>query len=294
MYIDGDISIDIGLGVFRRMDVVIGCLDNRVARLYINRHCYKVGKIWVDGAIENLAGQLDVFKPGLSCYECQLEENEWANIRYRWGCPDVAERNATFGKIPTTPISASIIGAMQAQEALKVIYENERQSMAGQRFKYEGMNNMILQYESPPLREDCLSHALIDKVIEADELSANSTIGETLTWLQDYFSDPNPMIVLDDELVEEITTKESEVSHEVLIIRGHLSESFVQKYRQVPGEQIMITKSIRELGTQFSQLDKKLKEIGIPPLHVLTVQAANDICFVELSGDKDFLNFTTS
>ena len=34
--ISGDVMYDVGLGVFRRMDVIIGCLDNRIARLYIN------------------------------------------------------------------------------------------------------------------------------------------------------------------------------------------------------------------------------------------------------------------
>ena len=35
---------DVGLGVFRRMDVVLGGLDNREARLAINQYCYKVDK----------------------------------------------------------------------------------------------------------------------------------------------------------------------------------------------------------------------------------------------------------
>ena len=35
---------DVGLGVFRRMDVVLGGLDNREARLAINQSCYKVNR----------------------------------------------------------------------------------------------------------------------------------------------------------------------------------------------------------------------------------------------------------
>ena len=42
--LDGDISADVGLGIFRRMDVIIGCLDNRLARLFLNRACHKVNK----------------------------------------------------------------------------------------------------------------------------------------------------------------------------------------------------------------------------------------------------------
>ncbi|MGB0930909.1 MAG: HesA/MoeB/ThiF family protein, partial [Chitinophagales bacterium] len=134
MSIEGDVTTDIGLGVFRRMDVIIGCLDNRLARLFLNRACYKVNKTWVDGGIENLAGQLNVYKPNVSCYECGLTPADWKNIKFRLGCPDVARRNYAQGKIPTTPISSSIIGAMQVQEALKVVYKNDKQSMAGETF----------------------------------------------------------------------------------------------------------------------------------------------------------------
>ena len=117
--IQGDIMLDVGLGVFRQMDVVIGCLDNRLARLYINRHCHKVNKTWVDGAIENLAGQLCVYQPGISCYECQLTDVEWENIKQKLGCADIAQRNSSQGRIPTTPISSSIIAAMQPKRLLK-------------------------------------------------------------------------------------------------------------------------------------------------------------------------------
>jgi len=32
-WLNGDVTLDLGLGALRRMDVVIGCLDNRQARL---------------------------------------------------------------------------------------------------------------------------------------------------------------------------------------------------------------------------------------------------------------------
>ena len=74
-YLNGDVTSELGLGVIRRMDVVIGCLDNREARLAINRYCYWMGKPWVDGAIQELLGLMRVFVPGEgACYECTLTE----------------------------------------------------------------------------------------------------------------------------------------------------------------------------------------------------------------------------
>ena len=47
----GNVVYDLGIGVYRWADVVIGGLDNREARLAINRNCWRVNRPWIDGAI---------------------------------------------------------------------------------------------------------------------------------------------------------------------------------------------------------------------------------------------------
>src|SRR5205807_695587 len=54
--IAGDIMMDVGLGLFEAMDVVIGGLDNREARLWVNRSCWKVSIPWVDAGIQEISG----------------------------------------------------------------------------------------------------------------------------------------------------------------------------------------------------------------------------------------------
>jgi molybdopterin/thiamine biosynthesis adenylyltransferase len=74
----GDINYELGLGVFRHVDVVIGCLDNREARLSINRMSWAIGKPWVDGAIQELMGIVRLFSPGEgACYECTLTDFDY-------------------------------------------------------------------------------------------------------------------------------------------------------------------------------------------------------------------------
>jgi molybdopterin/thiamine biosynthesis adenylyltransferase/DNA-binding transcriptional regulator YhcF (GntR family) len=63
-YFHGDVTAALGLGIFRRMDVIIGCLDNREARLAVNRFAYWINKPWVDGAIQEFLGLARVFVPG--------------------------------------------------------------------------------------------------------------------------------------------------------------------------------------------------------------------------------------
>ncbi|MEL7120630.1 MAG: ThiF family adenylyltransferase [Bacteroidota bacterium] len=291
MTIAGDIGVDVGLGVFRRMDAVIGCLDNRLARLYINRHCFKVDKAWIDGAIENLAGQMEVYKPGISCYECQLSPAEWENIRFRLGCPDIAERNKAQGRIPTTPISSSIIAAMQVQEALKIIHNNDEKLLVGKRFRYEGMNNDVLIYESHVLRDECESHVEDLNIVDMDQLSARMTISELFEVLIEHFGTEEIKLWLDHEVVLELTSMKSEESYEVMVATPHLSESMLEQYRTIAGEQIGITKSVKIIGKDDLDGKTVLKDIGIPFLHVITVEANFEFHYLELSGDVDFLQF---
>ena len=53
----GDITHDVGLGLLRRMDVVVGCVDNRWARYCLNRLCMRANVPWVDGGIDGHARQ---------------------------------------------------------------------------------------------------------------------------------------------------------------------------------------------------------------------------------------------
>ena len=62
-YFNGNVLYDLGIGVYRWADVVLGGLDNREARLSINRNCWKLNKPWIDGAIEQISGVARVFAP---------------------------------------------------------------------------------------------------------------------------------------------------------------------------------------------------------------------------------------
>ena len=64
----GNLFSDIGFGLYRTVDVIIGCLDSRIARYQLNRLALRAGKTWIDGSIENLTGVVRVYTPGVSCY----------------------------------------------------------------------------------------------------------------------------------------------------------------------------------------------------------------------------------
>lgn len=59
----GDVVWELGSGVFRRVDVVIGCLDNVEARMVLNAACLFTGTPFIDGGILGLAGNVTAVHP---------------------------------------------------------------------------------------------------------------------------------------------------------------------------------------------------------------------------------------
>lgn len=120
-HFNGNVITDMGLGIFRNMDLVIGCVDNIEARLFINESCWKTNKPWINGGIEAMQGVVDVFVPPDSpCYECTMTDQDYAEMNRRHPC-GLPPEQVTEGKIPTTPTIASIIAAVMVQEAMKLI-----------------------------------------------------------------------------------------------------------------------------------------------------------------------------
>src|SRR5690349_24545287 len=104
----------LGMGLFAWADMVLAGLDNREARLWINRACWKMNKPWIDGAIEGINGVARVFLPGHPpCYECTLGEVDWQILQHRLACNLLTRAEMESGKVPTTPTIASIIGGIQ-------------------------------------------------------------------------------------------------------------------------------------------------------------------------------------
>ena len=288
--IHGDIGVDVGLGVFRRMDAIIGCLDNRLARLFINQLAFKVGVPWIDGAIQDLIGKASVYRPGVSCYECELADSERNRIREQLGCGDIAVRYDSQGRVPTTPVISSIIAGVQVQEALKLVHDNEAQSMAGKVFYYEGHSNTTLYFDNDPLNDFCESHFQYHDIISGP-FGGKISLKSFFRWARKYFQTDNVHIELDHGLVLQISQDGIDRSFDVIIPKPHMSEDLLDQYRGKGGGEIHIDREILSIDTSFKRQDLSLKEIGIPPLHILTVIADGETHFVELTKDESFLTF---
>jgi adenylyltransferase/sulfurtransferase len=285
-YMNGDITSQLGLGIIRRMDVVIGCLDNREARLAVNRFCYWVNKPWVDGAIQELLGLMRVFVPGQgACYECTLTEQALRDLSARYSCPLLARQNILLGKVPTTPTIASIIGGMQSQEALKLI--NGMPVEPGKVTHFNGMvNDMHTTAYSP--RDDCESHWTYGEITELPARAERTTLADLLRIARaDLGADA--MLELDQEL---ITQLECPNDHTVEEILRPLSEVTFEA-GHCPTCGVLRESTLTHIITGEEKfLHRTLGSVGVPPLHIVKAQNGVQYRFYELTGDlPDTLHF---
>jgi len=186
-----NILFDAGLGLFEWADLILAGLDNREARLWINRCAWKVGKPWIDGAIEGLSGVARVFLPRRPpCYECTLGETDWAILERRMSCNLLSAEEMQTGKVPTTPTTSSVIAGIQVQEAMKHLHGLP--VLAGKAFVFDGMNHTsyVVEYTENP---ECWSHHTYAEIvrlpIRSDEIAlaelharAQAELGDPTAW----------------------------------------------------------------------------------------------------------------
>ena len=119
---------DCGLGIVRRSDVVFSCLDNEMARLELSWACARLGRPLVDGGLgrtNSSSGMVSLF-PGSDgpCYACRK-----APARRRQLLQELQGREdpcwlreraqAEADVVSTTPVMASVIGALQVEVGLR-------------------------------------------------------------------------------------------------------------------------------------------------------------------------------
>lgn len=155
----GDVRSTVGLGIVADVDLVLGGVDNREARLHVGQACWKTGTPYVDGAIEGLQGVVRAFvPPDGPCYECTMNERDHQLVAARRSCALLSHEELIAGKVPTTATTAAVIAGIQVQEGIKLLHGIAADgTLAGRGFAFNGLthDSYVVSY---PRREQCLSH----------------------------------------------------------------------------------------------------------------------------------------
>lgn len=292
----GNLFSDVGLALYKSVDVIIGCLDSRLARYQLNRMAMRAGKTWIDGSIENLTGVVRVYTPGKSCYECGLSREEFNIIMLRTGCADVVRSQASQGRVATTPISASIVGAVQAQEAMKVIHldsygddELPFSTLQGKLWRYEGLTNTTNTYTYASWKKNCPAHEQWTSVLTGTNMSADMKVEEALDELKRICGAGVVEInLMNNKFIEAIISDSPEKEFKVMIPESQLDETISSdpEMRKLSYRTLFHKKFYENIDSYFPFRKLTLRQIGIPYFDVLKVSTDKGEFYVELSADK--------
>lgn len=288
----GDINHDLGLGVYRRVDVVIGCLDNREARLSINNASWKLNKPWIDGAIQELLGLCRVFVPGHgACYECTLTDEDYRIMGVRKSCRNLAIQNIAMGKVPTTPTISSIIAAMESQEALKILHGMPVDP--GKAVVFNGLNNESFTMEYSE-KEDCQSHWTWNEIVELPDACADSlTLGALLDIAKRDLGADAYLVIPEFGTTGRCTNDRCANKDIVKHFNRPVYSIFVEEAACPTCGYMLAIDSIERFTGEEELRPLTFSQVGIPPLDVIRAEnLAYDNKFYELSGDaKWFFKF---
>ena len=275
----GNVVHDLGLGVFRWTDLVIGGLDNREARLAINRACWKVNRPWIDGAIEQIQGTARVFAPDGPCYECTMSQTDWKLLQARRSCNLLSRPQMEGGKTPTTPTISSIVAGVQCQEAVKLLHGLD--TIKGRGWVFDGLStdSYQVEYQRKP---DCFSHEILQEIVSLEAGAGTMTVRQLLDEARRRLR-PDAQLELARDVLEKLVCPKC----------GHGEEMFASLGRvradkalcpNCPDVRREVVTFYRIRGGE-SFLDRTLAEIGVPPYDIVIARAGDRAIGLELSGD---------
>jgi adenylyltransferase/sulfurtransferase len=278
----GDLDEVLGLGLLRRMDMVFSCLDSRLARRTLNRMCEKIAKPWVDGAMENLLGEVTVFMPDAGpCYECGLTQLEREIISEVASCRVIAVKNLALGKVPTTSTMGSIIAAMQVQEGVKLLHGDFKRALIGRRLVVNSEANDI--YMTTFQRKDeCEGHFRFGGITEAPRFTAAGSTANDI--LERYHLDTGAQgqLALGREIVTRVDCPNCATTEFVARPVRVLSDDRV---RCPSCQTVRTVRTARSVSGGEPYAGLSLSSLAIPRFDVLEVRGEAGPRWYELSGD---------
>lgn len=291
--INGDLFYDVGLGRYRHSDLVIGCLDNLAARSQVGRSCGLAAIPYLDGGMWSLGGEARwFFAHNGPCFDCTLSVDDLERADERRSCTGFRPDWEETEQVSTVATTASIIGGILAQEAIKWLCGYP--VMAGKAIVYNGQILTLHRTELSRNPNCTFSHIPYQNVVE---LSADvSTLA------------PRRLLELGHRELErqgflENTLSPAASQHPKLFLE--LGRDFLlalhcphcgrhqeinQLWGQVPERQRVCpscgatrqAEVIRTIDESSAYIDRSLSDLGVPPGEVLAVHGLGELVLYEI------------
>ena len=217
--------------------------------------------------------------PKTACYECAMGEADWTLLNQRRSCSLLARRAAQNLSTPTTPTTASIIGALQVQEVVKLLHGMD--ALIGRGLVFDGAlhNSFSVGY---PINPDCPWHDAPMKIEAIVELTSNVPMQKV--WdAGERFLGQIDALDLSREIVQHLKCP-----------KCNAEESVFRPVEKIAVEQIncpacgeeRTPEFLHSIGRGSELLSRTARQIGLPAWDVIFARSKTETVGLELAGDS--------
>lgn len=276
-----DLEYEIGAGVYRSMDVVIGCLDSLQARLALNRTCYQVGTPWINGGIEVTVAEVSLFQAGKgACFECSMSPSMWEQHHERFSCGGL-RADVEEAKQPTTAVVASIVAGYMVNEAVALLHADSENSKTGLEFGQK-MILLLKPYRFDiyglPTDPNCLAHDYWESV----EILPLSPSVLTTAQLLEQIGEPTGTLELGFDLLTVMRCVECGVEEQVFqpLEKTGVEESECPHCRK----RSRYPETVTWIDSESEWAQTLLSQFGVPDCQIVCVKGKNGTRYIQLTG----------
>jgi adenylyltransferase/sulfurtransferase len=284
---------DVGLGFVRAADVVFSCVDNELARLETSWACTRAGRPCVDGGLGNLnpsSGAVALYPAGDGpCYACRKGSDRRRELLWSvQGREDpcwLHEREAEAADVvTTTPVMASIVGALQVEVGLRYVADPVPWAGRGTAWTIALAPQTSLDTRAVERSAGCPLHddaSRIERPIALERTSEDLTVQELLACAGD-----DATLLLDWPLTARAACRACGHEWEPLVRRARFRRS---RCPACGGGDPVEREVIAEVTARSPFAARTLLAFGCPRWHVHELVAAGEgsaRVHVEVSGDR--------
>jgi adenylyltransferase/sulfurtransferase len=285
--LEGDLFYDVGLGLYRHCDLVVGGLDNLAARSQVGVSCALAGVPFLDGGMWALGGEVRWFMADEGpCFDCTLSDADRERAHERRSCTGLRLEDADPYQrhVPTTVSTAAVIGGLLAQETARYLCGWDVH--VGQAAVYNGLS--LTMHRTTLSRDpDCPNHTPYRDVIELDAGAADLT-GHAL--LERARADLGASAIV--ELGRDVLL-DFHCPHcgRVEAVNAPLGRVDVERARCPHCEATREAHILSHLDDNTAEAERSLSALGVPPGEILAVRTeqAERLQLYELTADVNDL-----
>jgi adenylyltransferase/sulfurtransferase len=233
--------------------------------------------------MENLLGDVTVFMPDDGpCYECTLTRGARESLAQAvLSCGVIASRNISLNRIPTISTMGSIIGALQVQEALRVVHGEEGDAELTKKVVVNCYTNDIYVTRAAR-REQCGGHFRYGEVTEVPGWGVEGTSAADI--LEHFRSETGAAghLRLGRDIVIGLNCNGCGAKEEVGEPVTGLS---VERARCEKCSEVREPVTEKVVRGDEPYAAWPLSRLGIPPLDVLEVRGGGRKVWYEFTGD---------